>query len=534
MKALLTRLLLLFALAVGATAGPIQEMQAAALKKGASAPFDPVTSAPAAPVFAWVAGTNTYVTGTTPATNGQTVENWKDAAGNSQTLTQATSGKRPTYTAADAAFNNRGTLTGVRADQTAMSWTKAAAVSAPYTLICVGSLAAKVNDYQSFWMDSGEANNYMWQSFDTNNSAPDYYLNGAFRASNEHSTAPAIWFVTQSATTTAHRMGRNGLATVPAGYTAPQWHGFNLWRYSTGDSLHGGGKIAFVAAWDSALTSNAGWITYIQRLGTYYGITVSARANIICDGDSRTFGYQYLDNPNHHDKMWPHLLQARFTDSVETRCVGVVGREMATQLTDAAARITPALSEAAGNKKIIITINAGNNDVANGATAAVAYQRVCDYVRARHNEGALVIIGTNPRGDSSTFEAGRTALNTLILANAGDGMGGGSSVADATVDIANDADTTSANPFAWANSTTPHNPGNYSADKIHFSNAGNVIVADKVETTLVASPFSVTRYELPVKKLKLYANAKGGYYPLNRAGRRGGVLVDFSREGRKF
>lgn len=40
---------------------------------------------------------NVYNTGTTQATNGQTVQTWADASGNARDATQATSGSRPTF-----------------------------------------------------------------------------------------------------------------------------------------------------------------------------------------------------------------------------------------------------------------------------------------------------------------------------------------------------------------------------------------------------------------------------------------------------
>lgn len=455
-----------------------------------TAAFNVLTDLPWDTLF--MAGTNTFVTGSTPATDGQTVENLGDAIGNTKTLTQATAGKRPTYRASDALFNNKPCIEGEQAAARAMQWTRASNITAPYTVVAVGVMPAKISTYQSF---VGNANGILsmwpWDSYDTGNSSETVYTQGANQESYCRNAVANIWHVGSNSTTSTHRIGRNGLNSIPAAFTAEDFGGFSLFRYPTSDALHGGGKIALVGVIPSMATSHANWSAFLGWVQSYYGISLTTRANIICDGDSRTRGYQYLDNPYHMDKLWMHLLEGRWTDSAAVSNLGVVGRTMATQVTDAATRITPMVSEMVGAKKIIITINAGINDVIGGASAATAYQSVCDYVRARRLEGFQVMIGTSPRFTGSD-ETKRTALNSLVVANAGDGAGGGNSIAHGVADVANDADATSGNPFGFSNATTPYTAANFNVDKIHFSTAGNVIVADKVETAMLASPFNVT------------------------------------------
>lgn len=451
--------------------------------------FNPLTSLPWDSV--WQAGTNTFAVGTTPATNGQSVEGWKDVS-NTIGFFQFSSTKQPTYFSSDALLNGKAYLEGNRGAGASMQWNRTGTIAAPYTVIVIGIMPAKLADYQCFVGNAGGIlNMWPWDNYNAGNSAESIYLNGVNREGNARNTKANLWHFNLKASNSDHRIGRNGISSVPASFAADVFGGFSLWRYPTSDILNGGGKIAFVGVAATSLLSHANWPAFLTWVQSYYGIAITTRKALLCDGDSRTRGYQYLDDANHMDKMWMHLLESRFTDETGVMNIGVAGRTQATQNSDAATRLTPAVNELVCTKKVVVMLSPCTNDIGGGATGAVAYQLICDYVRARHLQGLQVLLTTLPRWSGSP-EAARLALNVLILANAGDGAGGGNSIADGVADVANDADTSAANPFAFLNSTTPHNPGNFNADAVHWSTAGNVIIADKLETAIGLSPFSIT------------------------------------------
>lgn len=425
--------------------------------------------------------------------DGVGVENWPDAVAGTSVITQATVGKRPIFRLSDALFNGHSCIEGEKAAARSMQWTRGSALVPPYTVVIVGVMPAKVLDYQTFVSNAGGIESmWPWDSFDVNNSSEMVYINGASREFNARSAAATIWHTGMSATTSTHRIGRNGISAVPAAFAATNFGGFSLFRYPTSDNLHGSGKIAFLGVAGSMLMGHANWPAFLSWVQSYYGVVLTTRANIICDNASKARGYQFLDNTNHGDKMWPHVLETSLTNPVAIANVGVNSRTMAVQIADAATRITPVVAELVTNKKIVIDIAPALNDIAAGTSSSAAYQLICDYVRDRHGEGFLVLIATNPSTGSFPQEANRIAVNALLMANAGDGGGGASSIADGIVDIANDADTSAGNPFAWANPTTPHTPANWNADLAHWSTTGNAVVAGRVKTALAAAPFSLT------------------------------------------
>lgn len=95
MKRVISILLLCSVALFGA---PIQHMQIAAIKKQAGGGGDPFSPDDIAGLHLWLKADGlVYNTGTTQATDGQTVETWVDASGEGNDAVQATSGNRPTF-----------------------------------------------------------------------------------------------------------------------------------------------------------------------------------------------------------------------------------------------------------------------------------------------------------------------------------------------------------------------------------------------------------------------------------------------------
>lgn len=451
--------------------------------------FDPLSDLPWDTV--WWADRNVYTTGTTPASDGQTVQNWGDAINDSEILTQATAGNRPNYRASVAALNGKPAIQGNSALATSLSWTRGSTLPQPYTRVVIGVHDTSTSSFRCL---SGDNTSVVMSPWLDRPSSGIFY-DGAFGNSTylgrDHNTTGNLWHTTMNGASS--KFGRNGTFNI-GNLGSSAYAGIKQFQYPTSGSLNGSGHIA----WEGVLpndpsTYGQAWLDFLAWAETYYGIDTTSRTHLICDGDSRTYGVTYMDATNDHAGTWPYLLSQRFTDSVEVANLAVAGRTQANQNSQFAARVGACVDESVGAGYVMFSMG-GLNDIATGSTGAAVYDLVCDWVDAVHAKGGLALVGTVAPSSGVAFSGSsntqREALNTLILANAG--SGGGNGIADGVVDIADDADGTASNPFAFSSTTTPHNPGNFHSDAVHWSTAGNVIIANMIETALAVPPFSLT------------------------------------------
>lgn len=68
-----------------------------------------------------------------------------------------------------------------------------------------------------------------------------------------------------------------------------------------------------------------------------------------------------------------------------------------------------------GNPHDTVSIWAGSNDIATGATPATVYGNITSYVHAAHATGFKILVAT--MASRVGFDTPKNALNTLILAN---------------------------------------------------------------------------------------------------------------------
>lgn len=206
-------------------------------------------------------------------TIGTGVSAWADQSGTgdaNKNVTQAVAGQQPAYTAADAAYNNKSTLTFVTASsQYLASGTWAAALAQPYTWFVVGNQGALTGSAQCFIEgDISGAN----RSLLYDNAGALEHFAGASLTGVARGTAAMVFggdgnggssTIYKSAITAAAtgNAGTNGITATTIAATFG------------GGSAFLGGKIAEVVIYSGVL-STANRTTLLNYFGTRYGITI--------------------------------------------------------------------------------------------------------------------------------------------------------------------------------------------------------------------------------------------------------------------
>lgn len=192
---------------------------------------------------------------------------------------------------------------------------------------------------------------------------------------------------------------------------------------------------------------------------------------VVAEGDSLTHGI----NDNHN--VWPLQL-------VSLSPVNCLNRAQNSStfahLTDRAVDVVDNLYNVNRNKNIFIGLCGTNNLGSLGQTAAQVYSASQTYYQARVNAGfTTIIIGLPARGDSVQDTDG---VNALWRADFGVATGitrvfaanGGITYAHYFLDIGADA-----------RFQDPNNVTYYQADKLHFTNASQTIIADEYVESIV-------------------------------------------------
>ncbi|MEI7425019.1 MAG: GDSL-type esterase/lipase family protein, partial [Candidatus Staskawiczbacteria bacterium] len=206
---------------------------------------------------------------------------------------------------------------------------------------------------------------------------------------------------------------------------------------STVDMFSYTGDIAEIIVYNSVLTD-----TQVEQIESYlmskYGITpppsISTLPSLIFDGDSLTSG-----NGADGGYDYPSQVQRQYNGITTVKNFGVPSQTLQAMLTTALTRIDPEYQ--ASRPENILTIWGGTNDLyfgsGNESDITNTYNNLVSYVNDRKTIGYKVIVNTIlPRSGYATpdtyFEAHRQAYNTLIRNN-------WKTFADAIADVASDS-----------------------------------------------------------------------------------------------
>lgn len=206
--------------------------------------------------------------------NVSAVAQWNDLSGTldpAKNVAQSNVSFQPTFNAADAAYNNKPTISiAAASNQFLQSGAWAAPMVQPWTLVIVGNDDGAAT--YRWWFDNNTAPST--QLYNNLGSRYDVYAGAALATSVVPSGAtPRIWMITASAGTgNVYMTAKTANATGAVG--AQGWAGTTIGADRTGGSGLNG-KMAEVIAYNSALgptDRSALW----DYLGSRYGIAVAA------------------------------------------------------------------------------------------------------------------------------------------------------------------------------------------------------------------------------------------------------------------
>lgn len=217
--------------------------------------------------------------------------------------------------------------------------------------------------------------------------------------------------------------------------------------------------LAFLYAGD--ITGHAGWAAFYAAALDHYRVA-ALRNLIVCDGDSRTSGWEHASFGN----TWPAILDNLLASDATVLNLGVGSQTLNNMASDAATEVDPLYS--ASYARSVAICYGGINDVFAGDSAATAQGDISTYCAARQSTGFDVLVGTLPPAStvSGAAETVRTTVNTWLRANYG-------TFADGLVDFA-------ADPRLTNTADTTY----FDADGVHFTATGYAVHAELVAVSL--------------------------------------------------
>ncbi len=208
---------------------------------------------------------------------------------------------------------------------------------------------------------------------------------------------------------------------------------------------------------ESQIARNIAYVTQkLTTRGVKLGDTLGNLPQIICEGDSITFGAGATSG-----KDWPVTMQKSLTGKYRITNLGISGQKAYEILANAPERTDRLWSLYSATPKVYL-LWAGSNDLAEGKTSSVINSLTSRIAAARAAGATKILLGTIlPRGDAG-FEVNREKINSAIRAS-------GHLGADGIADVA--ADKT----IGQFNQNTDIN---YYGDGIHPNDAGYQIIAE--------------------------------------------------------
>jgi len=225
------------------------------------------------------------------------------------------------------------------------------------------------------------------------------------------------------------------MTTTPyvAGYNSSSTN-FQIWRddniFSTGSGTGNTAVLAGGFLCSASINQNTGYnemaaaIFYNQSLTTqqiqqltaslhwHFGTTPQSRSNLIAEGDSITDGFGATLMQNYVRQAEPFIKKPMTIFNIANYGDTLAGRLAAYPLA-----VAPNFVPGAADN--ILSIFAGTNDIANGATFATMQTNIQQYCTLAHTTGFKVLVATIlPRtGFSTQAESLRQEYNTWMVSN---------------------------------------------------------------------------------------------------------------------
>jgi lysophospholipase L1-like esterase len=219
---------------------------------------------------------------------------------------------------------------------------------------------------------------------------------------------------------------------------------------------------------DSSIVALSTWTVDGSKTPAYYKEldysytpeSVPITTNIVCDGNSLTFGFGGI-NVN-----YPARLQTLLGSSYQVTNIGVSGQTTQQMISDFASQVIPLKNNSPGVENILIAWEIGNDIYVNNISGQQAYENFKTYCKLGKVAGYKVVAITSTTragysGNPPNFEANRKAANQLIRDN-------WLTFCDTVIDL-------TAHPSLNNSSDTT-----YFTDLVHFTDAGYTLIADLI------------------------------------------------------
>ena len=279
----------------------------------------------------------------------------------------------------------------------------------------------------------------------------------------------------------------NGQAVSMTAYAAATTTGLQIGQYNSVATNYGKADVKCVLHYSRTLTSSdINAVT--DYLSTTYNVPLQPSYNVVCDGDSITYGYNSTIN-----QSWPRMLGRLLGNDFQVYNIGVPSEQIGTlamtgsqvgvngcMAANAAANVDALIQ--AGKTNVLIVFG-GTNDIVSSIgnqTGAAAYTRLMTYLAARRTAGwtKIVVVTSLPRpsGASSGSGAGldetdRLTFNSSIRSGA---LASCDAIADAGADS------------RIGNGPGVTNSAFYANDNIHLAASGDYVVASLVRNALLS------------------------------------------------
>lgn len=289
------------------------------------------------------------------------------------------------------------------------------------------------------------------------------------------------FFVTgYRASTTAATVRYNDWTQALASPGAGTLTGGKIGSAASGTSFYYLGEISEIVIFTRALTDaeDAAMLAYLNR--------PVLRQQIICKGDSMTYGYTSAAGANTVKSIgYPWQLN-RMIENAKVLNLGVNSQTLQTMATNVSTEVVPLIDTSNWPNGNIVLISGGTNDCISSRTAAQIYADLTTFCAAVRTAGGKVIVDTmlSRVGFSGPQEAVRQTYNGLVRA-------GWPAIADGFADL--DANTVLGGVGTYTNTTY------FDTDQTHLTALGYRIkalnfseaVARAVGKTVAAADSSV-------------------------------------------
>lgn len=411
--------------------------------------------------------------GTTPITNGGTIQQWNDLSGDTNHMVQATANSRPYwYSDPSEPFPlvrfPRNDATSARVIAKASSPTLDRGAMSVFAVARHDGSQGSTSGSSMFLFGGGTTGTY--GSIEVGQ--PGYPsprctyrlgVTSSFAAYTTNRVPNSLCFQGIScgaASTTAYlddKSSTNG--TVYGSGTSTGW-ALGAATNALGSPWYG--DVVGLFVFTSALSAGnvATLKTYCQNRWNLPTITY----NVVFEGDSLTSGVS--TTLSNRVLSW----QAGLPRDYRTHCVARAGETLSNMVSDFSTQVHPCFDSSLGSRKNVLVVWGGTNDIS-GSSGATVYASYASYCRtARANGWRVVAVTMLPRNTGGN-ETNRTDFNTLLRA-------GWSGFADALADV--DA--------CSAINTVALTAGRYyESDRIHLSEEGNRLVGPIFQRAIIAA-----------------------------------------------